>query len=198
MTMPSRRFGTATPWPRRRAVACELVRLSDIAPAAIVALHNNPRVLRHLPLAGARFDESECRAWVQNKEAQWGTNGYGPWGILIDGAFAGWGGLQQETGDADLALVLAPEYWGHGQAICRKIISIAFAEMGLASITALLPPSRARTHGMLRLGFHADGQAEISGSVFHRYRRWAPGHAPDRSLPANGNPMPAHKPASPA
>lgn len=194
MTTPPRRFDTATPWLRHRTAACELVRLSDVAAADIVALHNNPRVLRHLPLAGARFDESGCTAWVQNKEAQWDTNGYGPWGILIDGAFAGWGGLQQETGDADLALVLAPEYWGHGRAICRRIIDIAFAEMGLESITALLPPSRVRARGMLRLGFRADGQAEICGSVFHRYRLWAP----DRALPANGNPMPAHKPAAPA
>lgn len=33
-------------------------------------------------------------------------------GFFVDGQFAGWGGLQQEDGDADLALVLHPDYWG--------------------------------------------------------------------------------------
>lgn len=152
----------------------KLIRLSEIELATIIALHNDPRVLRHLPLANGTFDEFECRQWVESKEAQWEVNGYGPWGILINGVFAGWGGFQLEMGDADLALVLSPEYWGYGKVIYRKIIGIAFEEMVFESVTALLPSSRVRTNGLLRLGFQADGQVEISGSMFYRYRLWAP------------------------
>jgi [ribosomal protein S5]-alanine N-acetyltransferase len=156
------------------AMSLKLIRLSEVELADIIALHNDPRVLRHMPLAGAPFGEFECRRWVESKEAQWTANGYGPWGILIDNGFAGWGGLQLEAGDADLALVLSPEYWGHGRAICREITRIAFDEMGLQSVTALLPPRGARLNGMVRFGFQADGQVEISGSMFYRYRLWAP------------------------
>ncbi|MCC5886785.1 MAG: GNAT family N-acetyltransferase [Gammaproteobacteria bacterium] len=153
----------------------QLIRLSEVAIADIVALHNDPRVLRHMPLARRAVDESQCREWVQGKEAQWDENGYGPWGILIDGCFAGWGGLQQERGDADLALVLSPDYWGSGRRIVQKILDIAFDEMGLESVTALLPSGRVRVRGMLRMGFQAEGQVRISGSLFHRYRLRAPG-----------------------
>ncbi len=152
----------------------ELVRLSDVGLAKIMALHNDPRVIRHMPLARGNVDTSACRRWVESKERQWEENGYGPWGILIHGEFAGWGGLQREGRDADLALVLAPEYWGWGRSICEKIIEVAFGELGLESVTALLPPSRARTRGMLRMGFQADGQVRISGSLFDRYRLHAP------------------------
>lgn len=155
----------------------ELVRLSEVALADIVALHNDPRVARHMPLARAAVDESHCRRWVQSKEAQWEENGYGPWGILIDGAFAGWGGLQLEMGDADLALVLSPRNWGAGPFIFAEITRMAFEDMGLSSITALLPPGRTRVRGMRRLGFQADGQVQISGCLFHRYRLWSPKHA---------------------
>ncbi|MGR9087169.1 MAG: GNAT family N-acetyltransferase [Gammaproteobacteria bacterium] len=152
----------------------ELICLGEVGFADIIALHNNPRVLRHLPLAGGTFDESECKKWVESKVIQWEDNGYGPWGILINGVFAGWGGLQLEMGDADLALVLSPEHWGYGRIVYQKIIKIAFEEMGFESVTALLPPSRVRANGMLRLGFQSDGQVRISESLFYRYRLWAP------------------------
>ncbi len=152
----------------------KLTHLSEVDPADIVALHNDPRVIRHMPLAPGHFDATQCAQWVIDKEQQWSQNGYGPWAILIDSAFAGWGGLQLEAGDADLALVLSPGYWGHGQAICREIIRIAFDDMGLESVTALLPPSRVRTSGMLRLGFEPDGELQIADKRFLRYRLRAP------------------------
>ncbi len=152
----------------------KLTRLSDIDVAELVALHSDARVRRHMPLADYVFDESACRKWVECKERQWKINGYGPWAFLIDGRFAGWGGLQLENGDADLALVLFPEYWGRGRAVYREILARAFGDMGFESITALLPPGRDHVKGMLRLGFQTDGQVEIAGTSFVRYRLWAP------------------------
>lgn len=157
-------------------VNIEFVHLSDLAPTDIVELHNDSKVLRHLPLADGAFDVLQCQQWIEDKEAQWQANGYGPWGILINGEFAGWGGLQKEKGEADLGLVLSPDYWGYGKRICKMIIEIAFEEMNLASITALLPLSRSRTNGMLRLGFQPDGQVVVSGSIFYRFRLYAQKH----------------------
>ena len=42
----------------------------------------------------------------------WDEHGYGPWAFIINGEFAGWGGLQPEQGEADFALVLHPDFWG--------------------------------------------------------------------------------------
>lgn len=72
---------------------------------------NDPLVRRQLPLAPEHFSEIDCEAFIAAKEQLWDEYGYGPWAIVVDGQFAGWGGLQPEGGEADLVLVLHPDYW---------------------------------------------------------------------------------------
>ena len=81
---------------------------------------------------------------------------------------------QPQEGDADLGLVLHPDYWGSGKIIYEEIIRRAFGEMGLKSVTILFPPTRTRIKGILRLGFKPDGEVEIGGEPFIRYRLYAP------------------------
>jgi [ribosomal protein S5]-alanine N-acetyltransferase len=160
-------------------VNLEFKRLTDISCTEIIALNTNPLVRRQMPLSDGYFGEEECKAWVAGKEKQWEVHGYGPWAFMIDGKFAGWGGLQYENGDADLGLVLHPDYWGMGKTIYAEIIKRAFGEMGLESVTILLPPTRTRVKGILKLGFQPDGEAEIEGERFIRYRL----HAPRKRMP---------------
>ncbi len=155
----------------------EFKRLTEVDLADIVALHNNPDVLRQMPLGSANFDQAKARDWVSQKDAQWAQHGYGPWAFFVDQQFAGWGGLQQEAGDADLALVLHPRFWGSGRVIYREIVQRAFTIMGLKSITILLPPSRTKIKGVFRLGFQADGVVAFDGVRFLRFRLFAPGHS---------------------
>ena len=82
---------------------------------------------------------------------------------------------QPEEGDADLGLVLHPDYWGYGNIIYKEIIRRAFGEMGFKSVTILFPPTRTRIKGILRLGFEPDGEIEVGGERFIRYRLSAPG-----------------------
>jgi ribosomal-protein-alanine N-acetyltransferase len=152
----------------------EFKHLKDIDCAEIIALHSNRLVRRQMPLFDGAFGEEECREWVEGKEEQWEQYGYGPWAFLIDGKFAGWGGFPYESGDADLALVLHPDYWGTGKVIYEKMIKRGFGEMGFESITILFPPSREHIKGVLRLGFQLDGEVELYGERFIRYRLYAP------------------------
>lgn len=150
-------------------------RLRNISNQDIIELNTNERVLKQMPLAnGVVFDEEKCIAWVKGKEEQWTKYGYGPWAFLVDGKFAGWGGLQYEEGDADLAVVLHPQYWGFGKQIFDEIIKKAFTEMGFESITILLPPTRKKLKGIYLLGFKSDGEITISGEHFIRYRLYKP------------------------
>ncbi|MCB1955307.1 MAG: GNAT family N-acetyltransferase [Rhodocyclaceae bacterium] len=151
-------------------MAIDLVGLESVAPEAIVALHADPQVRRHLPLATDDFDLAACREWIIHKRALWDRHGYGPWAILVDGAFAGWGGLQPEGGEPDLALVLSPRHWGQGPAIVRHMLHWAFECRRLPAVTALLPLSRVRQGGMQRLGFEACGQYQLGAARFVRYR----------------------------
>jgi len=152
----------------------EFMRLSTVDPGDIISLMNHPNVRRHLPLARGQFGPAECAAFVAGKEALWHQHGYGPWAFVIDGMFAGWGGLQPEGDDVDLALVLDPKYWGHGKTIYDHVVKRAFGELGLRSVTILLPPSRGHAHAIRRLGFAPDGEIEIGEQRFLRYRLYHP------------------------
>lgn len=154
----------------------EFKHLREIDIQEIIALHANPLVRRQMPLFNGKFGEDECREWVEGKEGQWQLYGYGPWAFLVDGRFAGWGGFQYENGDPDLGLVLHPEYWGWGKHIYQELIQRGFGEMGFGSVTILLPPSRTRVKGILRLGFLPEGEVEIEGERFVKYRLFAAQH----------------------
>lgn len=148
----------------------EFKQLNEINPSEIIELMNHPLVRKHMPLAKAPFDKAAYRAFLLAKQKIWTDYGYGPWAFLLDGKFIGWGGIQPEQGDADLALVLHPHYWGLGKTIYQQIIEQAFGPFGFSSVTVLFPPTRNRVKGLLRLGFRPDGELVIEGERFLRYR----------------------------
>lgn len=149
-------------------------RLSEVDKSDIIDLMNIPLVRRHMPLARGDFGPAECDEFIAAKERFWDDNGYGPWAFIIDGEFVGWGGLQPEGGEVDLGLVLHPKHWGAGKTLYKEIISVAFGSLGVKSLTVLLPPTRTRVRGLLPLGFKGDGEVEVAGERFIRYRLNAP------------------------
>lgn len=148
----------------------QLRRLSEVTADEIMELMNDPDVRRHLPLARGHFGSMDCERFVQNKERMWHEHGFGPWAFVQGGQFIGWGGLQPEGDDADIGLVLSPRCWGVGRKLFRVIVSFAFRDLGLDSVTAILPPTRARSGGLERLGFEPDGEALVAGEPFVRFR----------------------------
>ena len=148
----------------------EFKRLTEVEKSDIIELMNNHLVSRQMPLLTDNFNESVCEEFIAAKEKLWNDYGYGPWAFIINGEFAGWGGLQPENGEADLGLVLHPKYWGTGKVLYDRIIRKAFDEMGLTSVTVLFPPTRTRIQGLLRLGFKKDSEAVIGNERFIRYR----------------------------
>ncbi|MBX2828575.1 MAG: GNAT family N-acetyltransferase [Flavobacteriaceae bacterium] len=145
-------------------------RLTEVEKEDIIELMNLPLVRRQMPLLKGIFTLEDCDAFVANKEALWAQFGYGPWGFVVNDRFAGWGGIQDEEGEADLALVLHPDFWGMGKTLYKKIIEKAFGELGLESIVVLFPPSRTRVQGLLRLGFKEEQKLMMGNELFIRYR----------------------------
>ncbi|MGD1938111.1 MAG: GNAT family N-acetyltransferase [Cyanophyceae cyanobacterium] len=145
-------------------------RLTKVPPAAIIDLMNDSAVRRHLPLAQDEFGTVECDRFVAIKERMWEEKGFGPWAFMLDGEFIGWGGLQPEDNDVDVGLVLRRKYWGAGPILYRRILTYAFEDLCVGSVTALLPPSRTRVSALRRLGFHEDGEVVIQDQRFLRYR----------------------------
>ncbi len=148
----------------------EFVSLFEIEEQLIVDLMNNSMVSRYLPLLNEGFTAEDCRNFLESKKRLWDAYGYGPYAILIEGAFAGWGGLQYEDGEVDFALVLHPRYWGWGMNVFLAIKELAFHQMGIESITALLPLGRHNAKAIKRFGFIEEGLVDINDEQFFKYR----------------------------
>lgn len=151
-------------------VNIQFKRLHEVDQAVIIELMNHPLVRRHMPMLSHPFGTEAYEAFLASKEQLWSVHGYGPWAFEQDGQFLGWGGLQAENGEPDLALVLHPNHWGSGKHIIKLILSRAFGQMKFQSITALLPPSRTRIRALFRLGFEKDGELWIGNQTFIRFR----------------------------
>lgn len=147
----------------------DFVRLTEVDLASVTALLNEPRNARHMPLAGT-FTAEDAAAWVAAKDGQWATSGYGPWAVLVDGAFAGWGGFQAEANGADFALVLQPAHWGQGEAIALRALDTGFRLFGLEAVMIALPYTRSPDRAVARLGFVPDGEVIHGEARFRQYR----------------------------
>jgi [ribosomal protein S5]-alanine N-acetyltransferase len=160
----------------------EFVRLTEVPVAAVVELLNEPRNTRHMPLSGT-FSEQSAAEWVSAKDAQWEQNGYGPWAVLVNGEFAGWGGFQREENGADFGLVLVPAFRGYGADITRAALDRGFAELGLDEVIIALPFTRSSDRAVARFGFRPDGEVSYGGAQFRQYRLtrrdWLVRTAPD-------------------
>lgn len=148
----------------------QFFQLNQIATADLIALNTHPAVLENMPLGSSHFDEQACQQWVSGKELHWEQHGYGVWAIMIDDQFAGWGGLQNEAGDADLALVLHPKFWGKGKSIVKNIINKAFTSLKVESVTIHLPLTRKKVSAILRYGFTEERIVDFDGIPFKRFR----------------------------
>lgn len=154
----------------KRNPSIEFKYLEEVNKEDILELMNHPLVLRQMPLAKGSFDCTAYEKFLATKKQLWDDYGYGPWAFIVDGKFAGWGGLQYEHGDPDLAMVLHPDYWGTGKYIYEEILERAFGEMRFESITILLPPSRKPSKTLLRYNFKPDGEVKIENERFLRFR----------------------------
>ncbi|MBF0194082.1 MAG: GNAT family N-acetyltransferase [Magnetococcales bacterium] len=152
----------------------EFVHLHEVNEEQIMDLMNNEMVGKQLPLLVEGFTIESCRDFLRAKKQLWDEYGFGPWAFLINGEFAGWGGVQPEHGDADFALVLHPNYWGWGWKVFNKVKDQAFNQMNINTLTILLPPSRQNSKAITRFGFTEDGQLTIDGVIFKRFRLTKP------------------------
>ena len=82
----------------------------------------------------------------------------------------GWGEFQLYQNQAELALVLHPNWWGLGKACIQKFIehnSYSYLEQ----VIVLLPESRRNLRGMEQLGFHQKDVTFIDGNCCVQFFR---------------------------
>ncbi|MDR3501688.1 MAG: GNAT family N-acetyltransferase [Legionella sp.] len=145
-------------------------KLQDVDKQLIMQLLNDPMIKRHMPLSVENFDEKQYIKFIEAKESIWNEFGFGPWAYFIDEQFVGWGGIQPDEGDFELALVLSPDAWGYGRHLYNNLIEEAFTELHLSSVTILFPPSRTKIKWIFKVGFIEEDRVLIDGKRFIRFR----------------------------
>ena len=102
----------------------------DLEPFA--ALNADPVVMEHFPSV---LDRAQSDALVDRIRAHFAEHGYGLWAVEVDGALAGFTGLQwtDVTGSRELEVGwrLARRYWGRGLATEAATAALAH---GLARV----------------------------------------------------------------
>lgn len=89
----------------------------------LTGLFNDPRVRKHMPLAGGSVDAAWTQNWIAGKQRQWPNPDSGPWSVWSDDVCLGWAGVQPNDDETnELAIVLAHSAWGHGIDVAHLVM----------------------------------------------------------------------------
>ena len=129
----------------------------------------NSDVVRKYLVRHPQFTDATFHEWLEGKIAVDQTPGCRLREVHCDGKLGGWCGVQLESGEFEMALVLSPTCWGRGQEIVKEIIEWA-RELGHKQLHAHLPQSRPQTKALNKLFGPPVGVSHINGDVFSTYR----------------------------
>ena len=114
----------------------------------VVPLHqimNFPEVMRYFPNPDPP-SRDRIERLIANQIEHWNNYGYGWWAIdtKTDKKMIGWSGLQflPETGEVEIAYLIAKPYWGQGVATEAALLGLTFGfeNSGLDRIVAIVHP----------------------------------------------------------
>lgn len=141
----------------------------DASPAEEwIELLNSGLVRKHL-IQHPLFTKVTIEIWLQNKIKEDQDPGCRIRAVHSDGKLVGWCGIQIESRNYELALVLAPKYWGHGREVINQVRKWA-QELGHKQLLAHLPQTRPQTKALERLFGQPVGISNINGHIFNTYR----------------------------
>lgn len=148
----------------------EYIALESSPREALTRIMNDARVRKHL--AGQRsFTPQSLEAWIEMKserirrDPRCRING-----ILVDGEYAGWCGIQQEDdGTYGLGIILAPRHWGCGPVVFDDMVQWS-RELGHREVFIHLLTTRRMSKALMRRLETDCETVEMLGKTFRRYR----------------------------
>ena len=148
---------------------------------AYAAMCADPEVMRYLSATGELLTRADAWRQMSMFLGHWELRGYGTWAVeeRATGNFVGRVGLHNPEGwpDRELGWTIAREFWGRGYAFeaARASIDYAFGVLRWTHLVSLVHPQNTRSSSLAeRLGYVADGTAEIRGLHLTKYRLDAP------------------------
>ncbi|MFM7140070.1 MAG: hypothetical protein ACKOXS_07240 [Actinomycetes bacterium] len=129
-------------------------------------LFNDQKVKKHMPLADFSVDEDWIQSWIAKKLDSSKETPFEISSIWVEDKFAGWGGIQADGENFEVAIVLRPQYWGFGLEIYCNYIN-EYKNSGLANPLLVYLPLTRKIDGIKkRLNFIELPNIQISGIEF--------------------------------
>ena len=140
--------------------------LERVDPDDLMALLNQHALRVHL-VDHDYFDSRSIRAWISDKLEIDSSKGCRVRAVTIDGALAGWCGIQPDEQGFELAIVLAKEFWGFGLSIYKTMMMWA-NELGHKQVLFHLLDSRPEYKALRKLAVQVC-KTELMGRCFTTY-----------------------------
>jgi ribosomal-protein-alanine N-acetyltransferase len=143
----------------------------DLAPFA--ALNADPVVMEHFP---AVLDRAQSDALVGRIRDHVAEHGYGLWAVEVDGAFAGFTGLQwsEVTGTRELEVGwrLARPYWGRGLATEAATAALSYGLQQVPRVVSFTAMTNERSWRVMeRIGMRREREFDHPRADLGHLRR---------------------------
>lgn len=148
-----------------------LIPLTDVPLSELVELLNIEQLRVHL-MPHAMFDREGAESWRADKMQEDSLPHSFIRAVQVQDSLAGWCGIQkcglEEGGEHfELAIVLAPEFWGIGKAICACLLETA-RQLGHRELRIHFLHTRPPYRFMEKLALRVY-DSEINGNRFKTY-----------------------------
>jgi RimJ/RimL family protein N-acetyltransferase len=140
-------------------IETERLRIRPLTDDDLDPLHADLFADPEVTWSGDTYSRDEARASLDAKRRHFEEHGFGLLAVTDrqTGEFLGWGGLQYMEGgpDVELGYYLAGKAWGRGYAteLSRAFMRVAFEELELARVVAVVRPGNAASkHVLAKVG----------------------------------------------
>nr|WP_278346571.1 N-acetyltransferase [Alteromonas macleodii] len=99
----------------------EYTNLQDLDRGELLSILNRDKIREHL-VTHDQFNDQSLAEWISSKVSVDSTDGCKVRGVRVNGAVAGWCGIQFENESYELAIVLNEAYWGVGVAVFKDMM----------------------------------------------------------------------------
>ncbi len=118
----------------------EYLNFKRVDPNGLIAVVNEDSLRAHL-IHHPYFDVTSIQAWIEDKIKTDAMRGCRVRVVSIDGALAGWCGIQPDDNGFEIAIVISQKFWGSGITIFKTLMCWAH-ELGHKEVLFHLLDSR--------------------------------------------------------
>ena len=144
----------------------EFLCLNQVNPEEFMVVVNEDALRTHL-IDHPYFDATSIQAWMEDKIKTDSIQGCRIRAEFIDGALAGWCGIQPDDNGFELAIVISQKFWGFGISIFKILMRWA-KELGHKEILFHLLESRPEYRALNKIATKVH-KTELAGRCFTTY-----------------------------